>query len=138
MGVVVDTCIWIDVERGRLSPADVQTYTGENPVFISPVTLAELTFGVEMSRSVDVRQKRAAALQRLRKKPVLLINENTGVLFGQLSAELKRQGRGADFRIQDLWIAAQAIQNNFALLTYNKKDFMDIPGLQLIVPGQSL
>lgn len=137
MDVVIDTCIWIDVERGRISPADIQTFTGQNSVFISPVTLAELTFGVEMSRSADIKQKRAAALERLKKKPVLTINENTGIIFGQLSAELKRQGRGADFRIQDLWIASQAIQNNCAVLTYNHKDFKDIPGLQIIVPGKA-
>ncbi len=92
---------------------------------------------MEMSRNIDIKQKRSAALERLKKKPVFLINENTGILFGQLSAELKRQGRGADFRIQDLWIASQAIQNNCAILTYNQKDFRDIPGLQLIVPEKA-
>jgi len=37
MGVIIDTCIWIDVERGALSPADVATYTQQEPVFISPI-----------------------------------------------------------------------------------------------------
>jgi predicted nucleic acid-binding protein len=38
-----------------------------------------------------------------------------------------------DFRIQDLWLAAQAVQRDFTLLTANAKDFQDVPGLKLIV-----
>jgi len=41
--------------------------------------------------------------------------------------------RGHDFRIQDLWLAAQAIQHGHRFLTFNKKDFQDIPGLDLAV-----
>ena len=132
MGVVIDTCIWIDVERGRLSPADVQGFTGSDPVFMSPVTIAELAYGAEVAVDDNVKQRRIAALERLKKKPVLIIDEETGVIFGRLSASLKSQMRGAEFRIQDLWIASQAIQHGFSVLTRNVKDFEDIPGLQLI------
>ena len=132
MGVVIDTCIWIDVERGRLSPADVQGFTGSEPVFMTPVTIAELTYGAEVAVDDNVRQRRIAALERLKKKPTLIIDEETGVIFGRLSASLKSRMRGADFRIQDLWIASLAIQHGFSVLTRNVRDFEDIPGLQLI------
>jgi len=39
MGVLIDTCIWIDVERGALAPADVAAVTGDEPVFLSPLNL---------------------------------------------------------------------------------------------------
>jgi predicted nucleic acid-binding protein len=55
MGVIIDTCIWVDIERGRLSLGDVQTVTGSDPVFMSPVTIAELAFGVEMAESEDIK-----------------------------------------------------------------------------------
>lgn len=42
-------------------------------------------------------------------------------------------GRGIDFRIQDLWLAAQAVQRDFTLLTANGKDFQDVPDLKLLV-----
>ncbi|MBM3891909.1 MAG: type II toxin-antitoxin system VapC family toxin [Verrucomicrobia bacterium] len=32
-----------------------------------------------------------------------------------------------------MWLAAQAIQRGFTLLTANAKDFEDIPGLKLTV-----
>ena len=36
-------------------------------------------------------------------------------------------------RVNDLWLAAQAIQRGFRLLTSNARDFADIPDLQLVV-----
>lgn len=67
MGFLIDTCIWIDVERGIISPSDVAVFTANEPVYISPVTLAELTFGAEMAKDEDIRQKRYTALSKLRK-----------------------------------------------------------------------
>jgi predicted nucleic acid-binding protein len=133
MGFLIDTCIWIDVERGTISPADVARFTREEPVFISPVILAELSFGAEMAKDERIRQKRLAALNLLRKKPFINIDENTGDIFGRLAASLHKQGLDHKYRIQDLWLASQAIQNNLKFLTRNEKDFLDIPGLDLIV-----
>jgi predicted nucleic acid-binding protein len=139
MGVIVDTCIWIDVERGTVSPADVARYTKDEPVFISPVTIAELSYGSEVAASEPIRQKRLAALQRMKNKPSLHIDGETGVIFGSMSAYLKKAGRAANYRIQDVWIGSQAIQYGYRLLTRNHSDFQDLPGLELIVfdaPGR--
>jgi predicted nucleic acid-binding protein len=133
MGFLIDTCIWIDVERGTISPSDVAYFTKEEPVFISPVILAELSFGAEMAKDERIRQKRLAALNLLRKKPFINIDENTGYIFGRLAASIHKQGLDHKYRIQDLWLASQAIQNNLQFLTRNEKDFLDIPGLDLIV-----
>jgi predicted nucleic acid-binding protein len=107
--------------------------TGSSPVFISPITIAELKYGAESALRPDIRQKRLAALQRLKRTPMLRIDEVTGDIFGGLAAHLKTIGRGHDFRIQDLWLASQAIQHGLKLLTYNRKDFEDIPGLHLAI-----
>ena len=45
-----------------------------------------------------------------------------------------RQGRGwPAHRVQDIWIAAQAIQHGLRLMSYNRKDFDDVPGLDVQV-----
>ena len=121
------------MERGAVAPADVAQFTGPEPVFLSPVTLAELTFGVEMAKDPAIRLKRAAALERLRRKPILVIDETTGEIFGKLAAQLKIAGRDYLFRIQDLWLASQAVQHGLKLLTRNEKDFSDIPGLDVVL-----
>jgi predicted nucleic acid-binding protein len=132
MGFIIDTCIWVDVERGALSPMDVELFTGKNPVFITPITIAELTFGMEMSKNEAIRSKRQAALNRLKRKPMLIIDELTADLFGRISAGLYKSGKQHRHRVNDLWIASLAIQHDFTLLTENTKDFIDIAGLQLI------
>jgi predicted nucleic acid-binding protein len=133
MGFMIDTCIWIDVERGALSPADVNSFTDSEPVYISPVTIAELKFGAENAKEPQIRQKRLAALFRLMRKPILKIDEITGEIFGSLAAQIKMAGRQHSYRVQDLWLASQSIQHGLSLLTYNRKDFEEIPGLSLVV-----
>ncbi len=133
MGVLMDTCVWIDVERGALAPADVEALTQAEPIFISPVTLAELRFGAEVTRDPGTRQKRLAALRRLERKPLLYIDGTTGGIFGSLAAQIKAAGRQHRYRVQDLWLASQALQHACRLLTRNRHDFEDIPGLSLVL-----
>jgi predicted nucleic acid-binding protein len=131
MGFLIDTCIWIDVEQGNLTPTDIVAVCGSEPVFLSPVTIAELKFGAECAASPAIRQQRLAALARIRTKPVLRIDETTGEIFGSLAALLKQNGKTHRPRIQDIWLASQAIQHGFTLLTRNVRDFADITGLQV-------
>lgn len=119
------------VERGALAPSDVAQFSGTEPVYISPVTIAELKFGVENTFDPNIRQKRQAALFRLKRKPILRIDETTGEIFGSLAAQMKALGLQHRHRVQDLWLASQAIQHALTLLTYNGKDFIDIPGVSL-------
>jgi predicted nucleic acid-binding protein len=133
VGFLIDTCAWIDVERGALAPADVATLTRDEPVFLSPVTIAELKFGAEVAKDPSVRQKRLAALRRIRRKPLLALDGATGDIFGSLAATIKAAGRQHRYRVQDLWIASQAVQHAFGLLTRNRRDFEDIPGLDLML-----
>lgn len=138
MGWLIDTSIWIAVERGTLAAADIHAITRQEPVYLSPVNIAEMHFGLELLRAGAMKQRAAAALRRLRRKPQLRITVETAAVFGALAAKLKRAGRDPHVRINDLWLAAQAVQRGFTLLTSNPKDFRDIPGLKMVtVPLQS-
>ena len=132
MGMILDTGIWVDIERGRLSAGDVAAVTGAEAVYLTPVTLAELEYGVQRAPDAAARNRRAAALARLRGKPCLVIDKTTGEIFGRLAAQLDDLGRPARHRVQDLWIAALAIQHGFVLVTDDAHDFGDIPGLQVL------
>lgn len=133
MGFLIDTSIWIDVEQGRLGPGDVASFTGEHPVWLSPVTLAELKFGIERATDADVRQRRLATFRRMLKKPLLVIDGTTAEVFGEIAAYLvDHADRSPRTRVQDLWLAAQAIQHGLGLVTRNGKDFEVIPGLDLV------
>jgi predicted nucleic acid-binding protein len=71
-------------------------------------------------------------LRRLRRKPQLRISIETAETFGRLAARLKKAGRDPYVRINDLWLAAQAIEQEFRLLTSNARDFADIHELRLV------
>lgn len=132
MGFLIDTSLWIAVERGKLGAADIHAVTRQEPVYISPVNLAEIRFGAERITNRQQRQRALATLRRLRRKPLLRITGGTGEVFGTLAARLRKMGRGGEFRVQDLWLAAQAVECGFTIVTANAKDFRDVPGLQWV------
>ena len=101
-------------------------------MYLSPVNIAEIRFGLELLRTGTLKQKAAAALGRLRRKPQLRITVETAEVFGSLAAKLRKAGRDPNVRVNDLWLAAQAIQRDFTLLTSNVVDFRDVPGLKLV------
>lgn len=133
MGWLIDTSLWIAVERGALAAADVHAVTRHDPVYLSPVNVAEIRFGIEMMRPGPQKQRATAMLRRLRRKPQLRITVETSETFGILAARLRKAGRDPYVRVNDLWLAAQAIQRDFQLLTSNVKDCADIPGLRAVV-----
>ena len=132
MGVILDTSIWVDVERGNLAPADVAAFTGDEPVYVVPPVIAELEYGVHRAKTPAQRNKRASAVARVKKKPCIAMDKDTGATFGRLAADLDAMGTPSTHRVQDVWIAALAVQHNLKVLTRNEKDFEGIPGVQTI------
>ena len=132
MGFLIDTNLWIAIERGKLSAADIHAITRQSPIYLSPVNIAEIRFGIDLMKNDKQKQRAMTTLRRMRRKPILRITGETAEVFGMVAAQLTQTGRGADFRIQDLWLAAQSIQRDFTLLTANEKDFKDAPGLKLV------
>lgn len=128
---LIDTCVWIDILRGAVAPADVAAITGNEPVYISPITVAQLKFGADTASDPDVRQKRQQAIVRLKRKPVLIIDEATGEIFASLAAHLREEGQAGAVTSEDLWLAAQSIQHGMKLLTYSSRDLDVIPGLDV-------
>jgi predicted nucleic acid-binding protein len=132
MGFLIDTNLWIAIERGKLSAADIHAITRQSPIYLSPINIAEIRFGIDLMKNDKQKQRAMTTLRRMRRKPLLRITGETAEVFGMIAAQLSQTGRGADFRIQDLWLAAQSIQRDFTLLTANEKDFKDVPGLKLV------
>jgi predicted nucleic acid-binding protein len=91
-----------------------------------------MRFGIELMTNARQKQRAMAALRRMRRKPLLRITRETAEVFGFVAAKMTRLGRGGRLRIQDLWLASQALQRDFTLLTANAKDFRDVPELKLV------
>jgi hypothetical protein len=132
MGMIFDTSIWIGLSEEQITEEAASEAAGEQQVFISVISLGELNFGVESAGDLAIRMHRRRALRTFEEMPVLDVTAQTANAFGMLAAFLKQTGRSPRTRVNDLWIAAQAIENDFALLTTNLKDFEGLPGLRVV------
>ncbi len=132
LGVIFDTSIWIGLAAEQVDKDAIIGTTEKQPVFTSVISLGELAFGVESCTDPTRRALRAAYLRQVETRPILEISRHTAAAFGRLSASVKQAGRSPRPRYNDLWIAAQAIEHNYLLLTSNPADFAGLPGLRLL------
>jgi predicted nucleic acid-binding protein len=130
--MIFDTSIWIGLTSGQISGKAILEAAGDEPVFVSAISLGELSFGVESSSDPGQRILRMRFLRNYEQRPVLDVTASTASVFGLLAAFMKQSGRPPRTRDNDLWIAAQAIENDFALLTTNSKVFEGLPGLRVM------
>ena len=115
-----------------MSAADIHAITRQAPIYLSPVNLAEIRFGIDRMAGAKQKNRAMATLRRMRRKPLLRVGAETAEVFGALAARLAKSGRGHGCRVQDLWLAAQAIERKFTLLMANAKNFRDVPGLKFL------
>ena len=130
--MIFDTSIWVGLAAGQISGQAVHQATGDESVYISAISLGELNFGVESCNDPVKRMLRMRFLRRYEQRPVLDVTARTASAFGLLAAFMKQSGRSPRTRVNDLWIAAQAMENDYALLTANGKDFEGLPGLRVV------
>jgi len=129
--MIFDSCVWMGLAAGQVDRTAVITAAGDAPIFTSVISLGELSFGVEACVDPAERAVRAAYLRQVESRPNLEISKHTASAFGVLAAAVKRAGRSLRPRYNDLWIAAQAIEHGYSLLTLNAGDFEGLPGLRL-------
>jgi predicted nucleic acid-binding protein len=132
MGMIFDSGVWVGLAAGQVDRQVIINAAGDAPIFTSVISLGELTFGVEACLDPAERAVRAAYLRQVESRPNLDISKHTASAFGVLAAAVKHAGRSPRPRYNDLWIAAQAIEHGYALLTLNASDFADLPGLRLV------
>jgi len=131
MGIIFDSCIWMGLAANQVDRQAVIDAAGDAPVFSSTISLGELNFGVQSCTDPTERAMRAAYLRQVETRPALGVSKHTAAAFGVLAAAIKLAGRSPRPRYNDLWIAAQAIEHGYVLLTLNSNDFADLPGLRL-------
>jgi predicted nucleic acid-binding protein len=132
--MIFDTSIWVGLASGQMSSQAVLKAAEDEQVYISAISLGELSFGVESCSDPAERMLRTRFLRNLQQRPVLDVTSLTASAFGILAAFMKQSGRSPRARVNDLWIAAQALENDYALLTSNLKDFEGLPGLRVSCP----
>ena len=130
MGILIDSSIFINIER---SGTDVSAFIKgreEEEAFLSVISASELLHGVHRAVSPKTKAKRLAFVEGvLAAFPVLAIDLATARSHAQLWADLAR--RGKMIGVHDAWLAATCLAHGLRLATFNVRDFKKAPGLDL-------
>lgn len=125
MGYFIDTNIAIHARDGTEAVLE-KLAEHDGAVVLSALSLAELQRGLYRDRAdTNIRRMRLAVL--LAQIPVLPFDASAAEAYGAIIAQLGWV-RGRDF---DRMIAAHAISTRSVLVSENRADFRDIPGLEL-------
>lgn len=130
MGVLIDTSVLIEYERGRV---DLEASTGaraDEAFLLSVISVSELLHGVHRVDDRVRRARRSAFVEAvLDRFPILTVDLPTARAHAALWAELAEQGRliGA----HDLWLAAAALAHGLVLATANLRELGRVPGLDV-------
>lgn len=135
--VIVDTCVWIDAATGSVDLDAVVQQAGSELAYISAITIGELEYGAQYPNDAMERAQRSIVLRQVELMPVLEITRGTARSFGLLATIMKQAGRNPRPRYNDLWIAAQAHEHGYAILTSNPEDFRSLNVVQVIIASKS-
>jgi prevent-host-death family protein len=125
--VVLDTSVVIDLPDVDLSGV------GDARPAVSAVTVAELSFSLDVDDPVERRIRSDRVDSLLASCPVLPFDVACGRMYGTLASLVKRSGRDPRPRRLDLLIAATAVTHHVPLVTRNARDFAGLERLLDIV-----
>jgi len=123
---LVDTNIAIHARDGTSSVLD-KFVEHDGEILLSALSLAELQRGIYRDpKFTAIRQSRLEVL--LSALPVVPFDSAAAMAYGRIIGQCGWV-RGKDY---DRMIAAHAISSGCVLVTNNKADFHDIPGLRIV------
>jgi hypothetical protein len=125
--LVLDTDVVSTLQAGRLSVEMSDLLVSKTPC-VTFVTVGELFRGAYKANWGPRRLERLEAW--LRNVLVLPYDGDTARRWGRLVADMERRGRSVP--ANDAWIAACCLSRNLPLMTLNRRDFQEIPGLTLV------
>ena len=129
MGLVLDTSIIVDAQRGKFDLDLTLTNFAHTDILISSITVSELFLGIHFSRE-EFRQKRLSYVEGiLEDLSIIDFDYKLAQTHANISAQLRKEGNliGPN----DLIIAATCIHYQHSLLTFNIKEFSRVPNLKL-------
>jgi tRNA(fMet)-specific endonuclease VapC len=130
MGLILDTCVFIQAERSD-KDINFKQWENEEEIYISVVTVSELLIGVHCANHEARRVKRSAFVEAIITRiPALDFTTDSARLHAELYTSIAKQGHriGA----HDLIIAATALAHGHSVVTANRHEFERVPGLTVL------
>ena len=130
MGLVLDTSVLIEAERGKLSLSSVlrKTFPKES-IYISSISVSELYLGVHLSQK-SFKEQRTTSIENIISSLIILdFDSKVAKAHAKVWSQLKK--KGILIGPYDLIIAATCLYHKHSLLTFNIKEFSRVPNLKL-------
>jgi tRNA(fMet)-specific endonuclease VapC len=127
--VILDSTLIIGLLRNKPKDAQlVRNIEAKAKLATTAINAFEVYFGAYKSKNVE--RNLASVKGFLSTVQLLMLEEGSAELAGQVLAELESKGKSVDYR--DLFIGCIALHNGFAIVTHNTKHFKDIPKLHVL------
>ena len=133
MKLILDTNTYSAFMKGDANAVCVVKKSSH--IFLPVPVIGELKFGFANG---TLGQKNEAILSQflnVQNVSILPCDEHTAHFYAHLKYQLKK--KGTPIPINDVWIAALAIQHELPLFTYDS-DFLTIPQLALVTSAREL
>lgn len=124
--LLLDTNSYSEFVRGSHTVLDAITVF--DYIYMSVIVIGELYDGFLGGSNFNRNVALLNIFLGKRKVRILGISEDTAKVFGRIKQELKK--KGSQIPINDVWIAAQAIEKNATLLSFDKH-FTKVSDLKL-------
>ena len=122
--ILIDTNAYAAFKRG--DEAIVEIMQQVEKIAVSPIVLGELLGGFDHGNKSKQNRKELSQFLESSRIRIYPINHDTANFYSQVYFSLKRKGQ--PIPTNDMWIAAQALENGCIVCTYDKH-FKAIDGL---------
>jgi len=132
MAFLIDSSVFIELERLQRPLATLEERTRKEPVYITSITASELLHGVHRADTAVRRGIRESFVEMtLQRLPILPFDLDVARVHARVWADLRR--RGVSIGAHDTIIAATALHLDLTVLTHNERHFGRVPDLRLLV-----
>ena len=130
MGLVLDTSVLIEAERGKLSLSSLlrKTFPKES-IYISSISVSELYLGTHLSQK-SFKEQRTTSIE-IMISSLIILDFDSKVAKAHAKAWSQLKKKGILIGPYDLIIAATCLYHQHSLLTFNIKEFSRVPNLFL-------
>ena len=138
MGILLDTTVFVDLERAGKRPSSVGAAIGAllgdtGSVGMAAITASELLHGVHRADPRNRARREAFVDAVISEIPAIGFDLRVARVHARLWADLS--AAGVDTGAHDRLIAATALSLGWSVATANVRHFERIPGLDLVVVG---
>lgn len=133
MGLILDSSVLIADEREKFNLQQWLRARKPEPIAVSAITFSEMWFGLEVERDgARLRIRRRWLQKAFRNLEVIPFDTALARLHARVWARLNRTG--TMIGPHDLIIAATALHREWAVVTFNAREFERVAGLNVIRP----